>query len=269
MNPTTLGVTRRGMPSRRRRAPRLSFSGVSTRAAGPAAGGTRAVERATGTDAVASRGRTRRCADPSRPAVVGSSPKPSRAPGARVSSCARRPAAGGGRARQACRSRLVRPAAASRCARSGADPRPEDGGRAGRRARASASGAEARAAPDPVAVPSPPSPTCTSTTTTVMLSAPPCSFAASTSRSAASWGRPSSAQDVGHLVDPHFVGEAVGAEQHPVARLRSASSHMSASTSEDTPRALVRMWRCGMDGRLLPRSSLPGASAPRPGCGRR
>ena len=62
--------------------------------------------------------------------------------------------------------------------------------------------------------------------TTVMLSAPPLALATSTRRWAASPGSADGAQDLGHLVDAHLVGQPVGAEQHPVARAEMELPHV-------------------------------------------
>ena len=100
------------------------------------------------------------------------------------------------------------------------------------------------------AAPSPSSPTCTSTTTTVMLSAPPCPLAASTSRSSRLGGVVDLAQNGGDFIAAHLVGEPVRAQEQPVAGAEPELPHVGVdlgghpeSTREDVP--------LGMDRRLL------------------
>ena len=183
--------------------------------------------------------------------VAGSSPKTRREPGARVSSC---PTAG---------TTAVASDSSDRSALAGSGSGP--GPRAGRSTFA-APAPPRRPRPWPPLrcggggtqpsgvtlddVASPSSPTCTSTTTTVMLSAPPCSLAASTSRCAASPGSSTSPQDVGHLVDPDLVGQAVRAQEHAVAGAQLQLPHVGLDLGGHAEGAGEDV-ALGMDGRLL------------------
>src|ERR1019366_10805362 len=91
---------------------------------------------------------------------------------------------------------------------------------------------------------SPSSPTTTSTTTTVMLSLPPWVRAAWTSRSAACWG--SGTEESTSLIWSE-LSSLVNPSLH--RRYRSPRTgwilHRSTATPEATPRARVKMCRCG------------------------
>ena len=95
----------------------------------------------------------------------------------------------------------------------------------------------------------PSSPTWTSTMTTVMLSAPPCSLATSTRRRGRLLGIVDLAEDVGHLVHADLVGQAVGAEQHPVARLELQLPHVGLDLGGHAEGAGEDV-ALGVDGRL-------------------
>ena len=198
------------------------------------------VERATGTE-VAVPMKNSSLRGPSPASDVGSSPKPRRAPGARVSSIG---------------TEAVATTPVSDCQQPVGS---EVGGAPGDSAsevppaaglhhgcRGGAHGGRGRARPRGVTlatVPCPSSPTCTSTTTTVMLSAPPCSLAAWTSRPAACSGS-STVRRISAISSIPTSLLSPSEHTNTLSPACSSSSHMSASTSEDTPRARVRMWRC-------------------------
>ena len=111
------------------------------------------------------------------------------------------------------------------------------------------------------------SPTTTSTTTTVMLSLPPWVRAACTSRSAARLGSRTEERTSVIWSGVELVGQAVAAQQEPVAPDRAGSAR-GRRPRRTTPRGPGS--GCAGEGgrRPRPRSARRSGPSPRPGCGR-